>query len=66
MSSTVDFVVTSSTWDSNFDDAVSENPDLHFVRPKWIKACHQKLKLVPYQPYIVAPPLDDDDDDDDD
>jgi len=63
MSSSVDFVITSATWDSNFDDAIAENPDLHFVRPKWIKACHQRLKLVPYQAYIIAPPIDDDDDD---
>lgn len=64
MTASIDFVVTTSTWDEEFDEATEQNPDIHFVRPKWLKMCHQKLKLVPYQPYIVAPPLDDDDDDD--
>lgn len=64
MSSSVNFVVTTSLWNSNFDDAIAENPLLNFVRPKWLKVCHQKLKIVPHQSYIVAPPLEDDDDDD--
>jgi len=62
MSEHIDFVVTTLTWDDDFDDALAENPDIHFVRPKWLKMCHQKLKLVPYQAYIIAPPVDDDDD----
>jgi len=45
----------------NFNDvilvlqALSENSSLTFVKPKWIFACHDKQKLVPSQPYIVAP-----------
>ena len=35
--------------------ALSENSSLTFVKPKWIFACHDKQKLVPSQPYIVAP-----------
>ena len=35
--------------------ALSDNSSLTFVRPKWIFACHDRQKLVPSQPYIVAP-----------
>ncbi|XP_031554129.1 DNA repair protein XRCC1-like [Actinia tenebrosa] len=55
MNDTVDFVVTDEKWDQNFEDALSENASLAFVRPKWIFTCHEKLKLVPFQPYIITP-----------
>ncbi|KAJ8312880.1 hypothetical protein KUTeg_010253 [Tegillarca granosa] len=34
--------------------ALSENENLVFVKPKWIYACHDKNKLLPYQPYAVV------------
>lgn len=55
MSKKVNFVVTSQKWDDNFEEALSENPNLVFVKPRWIFACHDKSKLLPYQPYIVVP-----------
>ncbi|XP_060573725.1 DNA repair protein XRCC1-like [Ruditapes philippinarum] len=58
MNDKVKYVVTSAKWDKNFDDALSENPNLVFVKPKWVQMCHEKLKCVPHQPYIVVPPED--------
>ncbi|XP_013394562.1 DNA repair protein XRCC1 [Lingula anatina] len=55
MDDKVTFVITNSDWDDKFDQALSENTNLIFVRPKWIFACHDKNKLLPYQPYIVVP-----------
>ncbi|KAL5017335.1 hypothetical protein ScPMuIL_006924 [Solemya velum] len=55
MNDKVNYVITSSPWDDNFDDALAENSSLVFVKPKWVYACHDKNKLVPYQPYVVVP-----------
>ncbi|KAK3084243.1 hypothetical protein FSP39_010617 [Pinctada imbricata] len=55
MNGKVDFVVTNSDWDDNFEDALSDHPKLVFVRPKWIHDCHDKEKLVPHQFHIVVP-----------
>nr|KAG5708735.1 hypothetical protein BaRGS_034952 [Batillaria attramentaria] len=55
MNDRVKYVVTSAKWDDNFDQALSENPGLVFVKPKWIHACHDKNKLLPHQPYVVVP-----------
>lgn len=50
----VTHVVTQEPWDDKFDQALSENNALVFVRPKWIFACHQKQSCVPCQPYLVV------------
>ncbi|CAG5118439.1 unnamed protein product, partial [Candidula unifasciata] len=55
MSKKVNFVVTTQKWDDNFHQAVTENPQLIFVKPTWIKVCHESDKLQPYQPHIVVP-----------
>ncbi|XP_032237711.2 DNA repair protein XRCC1 isoform X2 [Nematostella vectensis] len=55
MNDNIDFVITNETWDQNFEDALSENASLAFVRPKWIFACDAKCALVPFQPYIIVP-----------
>jgi len=55
MSSRVKFVVTAQPWDDNFEEALNENPDLVFVRPRWLRACHDRQKLVPYQAHVVVP-----------
>ncbi|XP_048238746.1 DNA repair protein XRCC1-like isoform X2 [Haliotis rufescens] len=55
MSNTVKYVVTAAKWDDNFNEALSENPNLVFVKPQWLHMCHDKGKLMPYQPYIVVP-----------
>ncbi|XP_063448553.1 DNA repair protein XRCC1-like isoform X1 [Mytilus trossulus] len=60
MSEKVNFVVTNSEWDQNFDDALTDNPSLIFVKPIWVAKCHDRSKFVPYQPYVVIP-VDDDD-----
>lgn len=55
MSDKVNFVVTNSEWDQNFDDALADNSSLIFVKPIWIAKCHDKSKFVPFQPYVVVP-----------
>lgn len=55
MNDKVHYVITNSDWDKNFDDALSDHPQLVFVKPKWIHTCHEKEKLMPYQHYIVIP-----------
>ncbi|XP_029647622.1 DNA repair protein XRCC1 isoform X1 [Octopus sinensis] len=55
MNDDVNFVVTSEQWDDNFDEALSNHPQLTFVHPKWLYSCHKKNKLVPYQLHIVTP-----------
>lgn len=54
MGSKVNYIITAEHWDDNFDEALSENENLVFVKPKWIYACHDKNKLLPYQPYAVV------------
>ncbi|KAK3590492.1 hypothetical protein CHS0354_015481 [Potamilus streckersoni] len=55
MNEKVHYIITNSAWDDNFDEALTDKPGLIFVKPKWIYMCHEKSKLVPYQPYIVVP-----------
>ncbi|XP_030834120.1 DNA repair protein XRCC1 isoform X1 [Strongylocentrotus purpuratus] len=55
MDESVNYVITNSNWDNNFEEALSENSSITFVRPRWLYACNEKLKMVPYQPYIVVP-----------
>ena len=55
MSEKVTHVITDSPWDDNFDQALSDNPNLHFVKPKWILSCYEKQKLVPHQKFVVVP-----------
>ncbi|KAL8625400.1 hypothetical protein ACOMHN_044543 [Nucella lapillus] len=55
MTDRVKFVVTATSWDDNFDEAVSENPSLVFVKPEWIRNCHNSSKLVACKPYTVVP-----------
>ena len=35
--------------------ALTENPELVFVKPQWIHSCHDKSKLLPYQQHVVVP-----------
>ncbi|XP_035677969.1 DNA repair protein XRCC1-like [Branchiostoma floridae] len=51
----VTHVITNEEWDDNFDEALSDNSDLTFVRPQWVYKCSEKGKMVPHQPYIVVP-----------
>ncbi|XP_068240803.1 DNA repair protein XRCC1-like [Palaemon carinicauda] len=55
MTEKVNFVVTEDEWDDNFDNALSENASLQFVKPSWIWRCSDKQKLVPFQPFMVVP-----------
>ncbi|XP_072035262.1 DNA repair protein XRCC1-like isoform X1 [Amphiura filiformis] len=55
MKDNVQYVITNSTWDDNFDQALTENASLAFVRPKWLYTCNEKSKFVPYQPYVIVP-----------
>jgi DNA-repair protein XRCC1 len=56
MGDTVSYVVTDDQWDDTFDQALSENMSLVFVRPAWLHACHNSQKCVPYQKYAVVAP----------
>ncbi|XP_064393030.1 DNA repair protein XRCC1-like isoform X2 [Halichondria panicea] len=55
MSGNVSHVISLEDWDNHFDQALSENSKLVFVKPQWIFVCHQKQTCVPYQPYIIVP-----------
>ncbi|XP_059817389.1 DNA repair protein XRCC1 isoform X1 [Hypanus sabinus] len=57
MSESVNFVVTAEDWDDRFDEALMENSNLAFVRPRWVYTCNEKQKLVPHQPYVVVPSI---------
>ena len=35
--------------------ALTDNPSLVFVRPRWIYSCNEKQKLLPHQLYGVVP-----------
>ncbi|KAF7261907.1 hypothetical protein EG68_00875, partial [Paragonimus skrjabini miyazakii] len=50
----VQFVVTCSPWNKDFDSALNDNASLVFVRPDWIFACDQQAKWVPFQKYLVV------------
>ncbi|KAI7806137.1 DNA repair protein XRCC1 isoform X1 [Triplophysa rosa] len=55
MSQKVQFVVTSQGWDESFEDALTENGNLCFVKPSWILAINDRQKMLPYQPHTVVP-----------
>lgn len=55
MSDKIKYVITEAKYDEKFDEALSENEDLLFIKPSWIYKCHEAEKLVPYQPFIVIP-----------
>ncbi|XP_076135800.1 DNA repair protein XRCC1 [Alosa pseudoharengus] len=55
MSDKVQFVITSEGWHDSFEDALMENGNLSFVKPKWIFAINERQKLLPHQPYAVVP-----------
>uniref|UniRef100_A0A8C5RAL0 DNA repair protein XRCC1 n=1 Tax=Leptobrachium leishanense TaxID=445787 RepID=A0A8C5RAL0_9ANUR len=51
----VQFVITSQEWDDSFEDALNDNANLSFVRPRWIYNCNERQKYIPHQPYVVVP-----------
>lgn len=51
----VSYVVTDESWDDNFDQALSDNVDLIFVKSSWINDCNEFQKLLPHQKYVVTP-----------
>ena len=53
MNDDVEYVVSESPWQQEFDDALGENPSLVFVKPLWIFRCGQEKKLIPYQPFTI-------------
>ncbi|XP_067173032.1 LOW QUALITY PROTEIN: DNA repair protein XRCC1-like [Apteryx mantelli] len=55
MSEKVTHVVTAQDWDETFEEALDVNPSLSFVRPRWVLACGERLRLVPPQPFAVVP-----------
>uniref|UniRef100_A0A8C6DTY9 X-ray repair cross complementing 1 n=1 Tax=Moschus moschiferus TaxID=68415 RepID=A0A8C6DTY9_MOSMO len=55
MSERVQFVITAQEWDPSFEEALTDNPSLVFVRPRWIYSCNEKQKLLPHQLYGVVP-----------
>ncbi|XP_063055323.1 DNA repair protein XRCC1 isoform X2 [Engraulis encrasicolus] len=55
MSEKVQFVITSEGWHDSFEDALMENGNLSFVKPKWIFAINDRQKMLPHQPYAVVP-----------
>ncbi|XP_069796175.1 DNA repair protein XRCC1 isoform X3 [Narcine bancroftii] len=57
MSESVNFVVTAEDWDDRFDEALMENSNLAFVRPRWVYTCNERQRLVPHQPFVVVPSI---------
>ncbi|KAK4471836.1 hypothetical protein MN116_005227 [Schistosoma mekongi] len=55
MSNEVQYVLTRSSWDAEFDSALSTNSNLIFIRPEWIFACDQSGQWEAYGPYQVTP-----------
>lgn len=51
----VQYVVTDDEWDDNFDSALNDNPNLTFVKSKWILDIHSLQKPLPYQKYAIVP-----------
>lgn len=54
MSNEVQYVITRSAWDVEFDNALSSNTDLIFIRPEWIFACDRSGQLEAYEQYQVT------------
>ncbi|RWS11847.1 DNA repair protein XRCC1-like isoform X1 [Dinothrombium tinctorium] len=50
----VNYVVSNSNWNEDFEKALTVNETLLFVKPKWIFACTAKQKLVPFQCYLIT------------
>eukprot|EP00026_Physarum_polycephalum_P001246 Phypoly_transcript_01247.p1 GENE.Phypoly_transcript_01247~~Phypoly_transcript_01247.p1 ORF type:complete len:774 (+),score=245.44 Phypoly_transcript_01247:170-2323(+) len=48
------YIFTEKPWDRNFNDALKVNPDLVFVKPDWIFACHAKQALVDVNRYVIT------------
>ncbi|XP_041032583.1 DNA repair protein XRCC1-like [Carcharodon carcharias] len=57
MNDAVNYVVTAEEWDDRFDEALMENSNLAFVKPRWVYVCNEKQRMVPHQPYVVVPQL---------
>ncbi|KAE8594176.1 hypothetical protein XENTR_v10019480 [Xenopus tropicalis] len=55
MNEKVQFVITAQEWDDRFEDALNENANVSFVRPRWIYNCNERQKCIPHQPYVVVP-----------
>ncbi|XP_072836256.2 DNA repair protein XRCC1 isoform X1 [Pogona vitticeps] len=55
MNERVNYVITAQDWDDTFEEALNENANLSFVRPRWIYTCKDRQKLIPHQPYVVVP-----------
>lgn len=55
MDEKVQYVITAQDWDETFEDALMENGNLSFVKPRWLYVCNERQKLVPHQPYVVVP-----------
>ncbi|XP_041427601.1 DNA repair protein XRCC1 [Xenopus laevis] len=55
MNEKVQYVITAQEWDDSFEDALNENTNVSFVRPRWIYNCNERQKCIPHQPYVVVP-----------
>ncbi|XP_053308097.1 DNA repair protein XRCC1 [Spea bombifrons] len=55
MNEKVQYVITCQEWDDSFEEALNDNSNLSFVRPRWIYNCNERQKCIPHQPYVVVP-----------
>jgi len=53
MGDDVNYVLTESSWQQDFDDALGDNPNLVFVKPLWVFRCGQERNLIPHHPFTV-------------
>ncbi|KAG1680460.1 DNA repair protein XRCC1 [Nymphon striatum] len=54
MNENVNFVITESEWDSNFDDALTCNSKVNFLKPAWVDKCLQENKLVLLENFVIT------------
>jgi hypothetical protein len=50
----VDYVISSSDWDKNYDDALKVNPKVIFVRPTFIESCFKAETCLGSKKFAIS------------
>lgn len=54
MNNDVTAVITCQAWDSNFDQALEDNPRMMFLRPDWLVECIEQQKRAPFTKFQIT------------
>lgn len=54
MDNDVTAVITCQAWDSNFDQALEDNPQMIFLRPDWLVECIEQQKRAPFKKFQIT------------